>query len=56
MKYILTVLAVAFTFSACSTTTSSTHATCPHTKGKTDECCAKDKADACCATKPAKKK
>jgi hypothetical protein len=56
MKYILTVLTAVFAFSACSTTTGHNHATCPHGKGKTDECCVKGKADACCATKPAKKK
>jgi starvation-inducible outer membrane lipoprotein len=45
MKYILTLLTLAFTLSACSTTTHSVKSTCPHSKG----------GDECCAT-PAKKK
>ena len=49
MKYILTVLAVAFTFSACSSTkccdTSHSHKT-----AKADSCCA-TKTDACCKKK-----
>ena len=48
MKYILTALIAAFTFSACSTTCSS-GSTCSTDKAKAGTSCCAKKSDKCCA-------
>lgn len=47
MKYILTVIAAAFTLSACHSTNSECETKHAHKAGGKDKCCAKV-TDACC--------